>query len=83
MKPAIDAKVKELQERYPGYHVVVYFWDHAEYEFSSGSLWIAEEWTELWDDGGPFNPKSWHYQAFMVAKGRMTYNHKWMKSKDL
>ncbi|KAK7973446.1 1-phosphatidylinositol phosphodiesterase [Apiospora saccharicola] len=83
MKKVIDAKVAELQKRYPGYHVVVYFWDDAEYEFSQGSLWIKEEWTELKDDGGVFNPKSWHYQAFMVAKGKMIYNHKGMKSQDL
>ncbi|KAK8103222.1 phosphatidylinositol phospholipase c [Apiospora sp. TS-2023a] len=83
MKQAIKAKVEELQQRYPGYHVVVYFWDYAEYEFTSGSQWIADEWTELKDDGGPFNPKSWHYQAFIVAKGKMIYKHKDMKSKHL
>lgn len=83
MKQAIEAKVKELKERYPGYHVVVYFWDHAEYEFLNGSQWLTAEWTELKDDGGPFNPKTWHYEAFVVAKGKMVYKHKWMKSQDL
>jgi hypothetical protein len=84
MKDVIEKKVAELKGRYPGYHIVVIYWGHATIELKGDFQWIAQEKIWFKDDGGILNPAYWHYEAFVVARGKLLYDSakNWMKQEN-